>query len=269
MRLAAKCVSEYSHPNSRRDFTQRQLLACLVIRGGRGLTYRATTELLRESPGLRGALGLSKVPHFTTLESFANSPGVQALADTLLHELLLAIGGGTTPQVDELAVDSTGVSATGASVYFEQKRGKDSAFVKVSAVVICALTLPCAMTLSWGRSNDMTQGPELVARAARSVRAGTLYADAGYDGERLHRLCREELGIESWIPPVPKTKDGSIRTPWRSVMNPLPRTFGRRWKVESFFSALKRTTGSGLRARGTVNPLTEAAFRIVGYAIRR
>lgn len=269
LRLASRCVSEYSHPNSRKDFTQRQLLACLVIRGSRGLSYRATAALLADAPAAREALGLARVPHFTTLESFANSVGVAGLADTLLHELMLEIGGGEPLRTPEIAVDSTGLSATGASVYFEHKRGGGSAFVKLSAVVVCALVLPCAMVLSFGRSNDMTQGPEVVARAGRSVRAEILYADAGYDGERLHRLCREEMGVKSWIPPVPKTRDGSIRSPWRSMMNPLPATFGRRWMVESFFSALKRTTGGGLRARGTVNPLTEAAFRVVGYAVRR
>jgi hypothetical protein len=66
---------------------------------------------------------------------------------------------------------------------------------------------------------------------------------------------------------VPKTADGSIRTKYRSMMSPLPRGYGRRWQVESFFSALKRTTGPGLRARGRNAPLVEAAFKILGYAV--
>lgn len=269
LRLAERVVSTYTHVNSRRDFTQPQLLACLILRGSLGLTYRGMARLLADAPGLRAVLGLGKVPHWTTLERTHNQPGMQEIIDRVLHELMLAVGGGDKPEVDEIAVDSTGLHATGASAYFEQRRGKSAAFVKLSAVVICGMLLPASMVLSWGRSNDMCQGPVAVQKAADSVRARALYADRGYDGERLHTLCREQLGIESFIPPVPKTADGSVRTRYRSKMTTLPKRFGQRWQIESFFSALKRTTGHGLRARGPANPLTEAAFRVLGYAIRR
>lgn len=269
LRMAERVVSTYTHINSRRDFTQPQLLACLIVRGSRGLTYRGISRLLADAPGLRAVLGLRKVPHWTTLERTHNQPGMQEIIDRVLHELMLEIGGGQRPEVHEIAVDSTGLHATGASAYFEQRSGKSAAFVKLSVVVVCGLLLPASMVLSWGRSNDMCQGPEVVTKAAGSVRARVLYADRGYDGERLHELCREQLGIESYIPPVPKTRDGSIRTRHRSRMTRLPGRFGQRWQAEAFISALKRTTGAGLRARGTSRPLVEAAFRVLGYAIRR
>src|SRR4051812_6573613 len=88
LRLASRRVAAYSSPFSRRDFTQPQLLACLILRGSMGLPYRGTCELLRASPPLRRALGLGKPPHFTTLESFANSPHTARLTDELLGELL-------------------------------------------------------------------------------------------------------------------------------------------------------------------------------------
>lgn len=269
LRLAARVVSSYTHVNSRRDFTQPQLFACLIVRGARGLTYRGMSRLLADAPGLRAALGLRKVPHWTTLERTHNTPGVREIIDRVLHELLLEIGGGEKPEVEEVAVDSTGLHATGASAYFEQISGKSAAFVKLTVVIICGMLLPASMVLSWGRSNDMCQGPDAVIKAAGSVDAIVLYADRGYDGERLHELCREKLGIESYIPPVPKTADGSIRTRYRSKMKKLPDRFGQRWQIEAFFSALKRTTGDSVRARGKVNPLTEAAFKVLGYAIRR
>jgi hypothetical protein len=269
LRLAARRLPAYASRYSRKDFTQPQLLACLVIRGAHGLTYRGVSEVLRNTPGLVAALGLSKVPHYTTLESFANSGDLRPLVDEMIAELLLALGDGQPPEVEELAMDSTGFSATASSAYFDQKRRHRGPFVKVSASVICGLFLPASLVVSWGRSNDQTQAPAVIAKAAANVRARRLYADAGYDGEPTHRLCRERLGIESFIPPVPKTRDGSIRTRYRSMMNPLPPGYRRRSHAETFFSAVKRTAGSALRARSRRAQFNEVALRVLGYAIRR
>ena len=47
------------------------------------------------------------------------------------------------------------------------------------------------------------------------------------------------------------------------------RGYGRRWAVESFFSALKRTMGGALAARRHDQMLAEASFRVLAYALRR
>jgi hypothetical protein len=43
--------------------------------------------------------------------------------------------------------------------------------------------------------------------------------------------------------------------------------YGRRWNVETFFSGLKRVTGSTLSARKAANPDTEAGLRVLTYTI--
>jgi len=269
LHLSARRLPAYASVYSRKDYTQPQLLACVLIRGALGLTYRGVWHLLRDSPEVARALGLRTVPHFTTLEGFANRGDMLRLVDGLLRELMLHLGKGEKPRVEEIAVDSTGFSATNASAYFDEKRRHRGPFVKVSVAVICGLVLPAALVVTWGRSNDMAQGPEVVTKAAEGVRARRLYADAGYDGERLHRLCREHLGIESFIPPVPRARDGSIRTRYRAMMTPLPAAYRRRSHAESFFSAVKRTAGSGLRARTRRAQFHEVALRILGYAVMR
>lgn len=269
LRLASRCAAPYSSRFSRRDFTQPQLLACLVVKASRGLTYRAAAELLASGPGLRAALGLARAPHFTTLESTANAPGAAAAVAAMTRELMLELGGGGRPAVEAVALDSTYLQATGASAHFVARRRREPAFVKLSVAVVCGAMLPCAAVATWGRSGDLAEGPGVVRAAAAAVDARALYADAGYDGERLHRLCREELGIESWVPPVPRAPDGSVRTRWRSMMARLPRGYRRRWNVEAFFSALKRTTGPSLRARGRGSALAEAVLRVLAYGVRR
>jgi hypothetical protein len=45
--------------------------------------------------------------------------------------------------------------------------------------------------------------------------------------------------------------------------------YGRRWHIESFMSALKRTTGCALRARLPRTLFAEATLRVLAYSLRR
>ena len=71
MRLGRRHLSRYSSIKSRHDFTQRQLMACLILRAYTKTTYRGIIELLAVSGELRAALGLSKLPHY--VESFISA----------------------------------------------------------------------------------------------------------------------------------------------------------------------------------------------------
>ena len=57
----------YSCARSRHDFTQPQLFAVLVLKQMLRLDYRGLAALLAEWAELRRALGLRKVPHYSTL----------------------------------------------------------------------------------------------------------------------------------------------------------------------------------------------------------
>jgi transposase-like protein DUF772 len=57
----------YSAARSRHDFTQPQLFAMLVLRQMLRVDYRGLVALLAEWRELRRALGLRKVPHYSTL----------------------------------------------------------------------------------------------------------------------------------------------------------------------------------------------------------
>jgi Transposase DDE domain len=265
--LAARTTPSYTSLYSRKDFTQPQLLAILLLRAFLGETYRGVTRLLRASDSLRATLGLAKVPHWTTLERTANAAGMREVLDDLLTKLVAHVGGTERPLVAEAAIDSTGLESGVASGYYSKRTGKTSQFVKVSLAVALGWMIPCALVTSLGSSNDNTQAPELVRKMAANASVKVMYADAGYDGEPLHRLCREELGIESVIKPVPKARDGSIKTRYRALMTPLPDGYRRRAAVESVISAIKRTTGSRLRARSDESLRTEAAFKVVAYAV--
>ena len=57
----------YGSQFSRRDYTQPQLFALLVLKQFLRVDYRGVVALLAEWRDLRDALGLRKVPHYSTL----------------------------------------------------------------------------------------------------------------------------------------------------------------------------------------------------------
>ncbi|RYE83156.1 MAG: hypothetical protein EOO75_19695 [Myxococcales bacterium] len=272
-RLAVEAASrelpDYSCPKSPRRYTQPQLLACLVLRAHLKLTYRQTTELLECSDGLRDALGLrGAVPRHTTLDLFAARVATPALLDRVVAAVLALDG----RPVADVAVDSTGLAPTRASAHYLARSGRRGGhYVKLSVVVACTLLLPVTMALALGPGNDLCEARELLWRASGRCAPAAAYLDAGYDAEWLHGLLRDGMGCRSFVPPVVRTADGTVRTRYRSQCHArgMPEAYGRRWHVESFFSGLKRSTGSALAARSDAARFTEAAVRVLAYAARR
>src|SRR3984885_16387288 len=81
MQLGSRHLADYGATRSRRDFTQRQLIACLILRAYTKTTYRGVLELLSVSPNLRQQLGLGdKLPHYTTLQKFSARSKVLEIA---------------------------------------------------------------------------------------------------------------------------------------------------------------------------------------------
>ena len=67
LRLAQESLPAYSSKFSRKDYTQHQLFALLALKTFFKTDYRGLTQLLRDFPALREDLGLSAVPHYSTL----------------------------------------------------------------------------------------------------------------------------------------------------------------------------------------------------------
>jgi len=272
MQLSRPYLAEYGATRSRHDFTQRQLLSCLVLRAYLKTTYRGVMEVLAVSSALRQRLGLDeKLPHYTTLQKFsARSKVVEITQKLIAHIGKVAAGGQRAPSA---AMDSTGLSTSTASEYFQSRRGnRCNQWVKLSVIVLCGGLFPLGLELSLGPSNDRKQARPLVEQARQVAQPKRLYADGGYDAEWLHEECRAKWGVESVIKPLNHRRDGTRSGRWRSLMSPeylKKRGYGRRWAAESFFSGLKRTMGAALSARTTTQMLAEASFRILAYVLRR
>lgn len=273
MRLSQRHLAEYGATRSRHDFTQRQLMSCLILRAYLKTTYRGVLEVLATSASLRQCLGLDhKLPHYTTLQKFSGRSQVVAIA----QKLVATIGRSAAAQIPgdrDVAMDATGLAHTTASDYFRRRSGRRiRGWVKVSVMVLCGSLLPVALVVDLKPTNDCTHAQALITQAQTVLRPERLYADAGYDAEPIHQRCREQWGVESVIQPVQRRADGQRGGHWRAQMNPeylQAAEYSRRWAAESFFSGLKRTMGSALSARRPDQRLAEAALRVLAYALRR
>ena len=269
VKVAEASLPAYSHRFSPKKFTQPQLLACLVLRAYLKTTYRGVVEVLEVSDAVRARLGLGRLPHYSTLKKFADRSDVLHIVDCMILEIVRQFA----PDAEEAAIDSTGMETTSASAHYCSRSGKArKKFIKVSVCVMAGSLLPSSVVLSWGPGNDKREAPELLAKAMTVNQPDRVFADAGYDAEWVHTVCREDWRVESIIKPAAHRSDGTMSGTYRSQMTPetlKEKGYGRRWLVESFMSGLKRTTGATLNARGDHSLMAEAALRVLAYALRR
>jgi hypothetical protein len=266
MKVSRRCLAKYSHIKSPHTFTQPQLMTGLVLKAYLKTTYRGLIDILAASEQLQDRLGLTRLPNYSTFKRFADRSATPEVLDALLGEILQEVG---ASQAD-VAMDSTGLETTSASAHYSTRIGrKRKQYVKVSVTVLCGSLLATGMVVDWGPRNDKVEAAVLLERTAAKVQPRQLFADAGYDAEWVHEYCRDHWGVQSFIPPAVHKADGTANGRYRSAMTALPKAYGLRWHVESFFSALKRTTGSALSARKEPALFAEAGLKVLAYAFRR
>jgi hypothetical protein len=120
--VARQTLAAYSHRFSPHKFTQHQLFALLVLKTHQQQDYRGVVALLEDMPDLVKALGLSTLPHYTTLQKAAerllNQPQVQQLLGVTVERF----SKNRFRRIDLAAADSTGFDTSRASRYFVKRR---------------------------------------------------------------------------------------------------------------------------------------------------
>jgi len=170
-------------------------------------------------------------------------------------------------------VDATGFESSYISRYFRWKKAKRKKALHRSwpkLTVLCHRQshLWAAARVGIGPSNDSPEFAPVVREADALVDWRCVMADAAYDSEANHLLCRETLGIAHTI--IPLQTRGSRKWPtsrYRREMKKrfAQRAFGQRWQVESAFSRHKRRLGSFLRARSQAAKERECYMRVLTH----
>jgi hypothetical protein len=259
---AERSLPLYAHKYSPRKFTQPQLFACLVLKTFFKTDYRGITIYLEDLPDLTRTLGLSHVPHYTTLHKASRRlltlPAANRLLTATVYRALRR-----RRQVALAAFDSTGLQCGHASSYYVRRRARGTKdwqtttykhFAKLEAAVDCESHLVIAAIPRRGPRVDTDRFVPLLESALRRVRLGTVLADAGYDSEPNHRHAREKRGVRSFIPatagrPTDKPPTGRYRRQMKRRLNKDYGQYGQRWQVETVFSMIKRRLAAVVQAR--------------------
>jgi hypothetical protein len=173
----------------------------------------------------------------------------------------------------EGAIDSTGLETHHVSAYFVERKGykrfRRRRWPKLTIVCHTPTHLIAAARVVRGPSNDHPQFAPSLRQAVRHVRLARLLADAGYDSERNHVLCRKKLGIRSTAIALNRRNTGRRwpKTKYRRLMKRRfpKRIYRHRWQVESVISRHKRLLDSALRARNYAAQKRECLLRVLTH----
>jgi hypothetical protein len=270
--LGQAALPAYSGRFSRRDYTQPQLFAVLVLKVFLKTDFRGIIAVLADWPSLRRALGLKKLPHYSTL-CYAQE---RLLAEGNFDGLLQAVWkrASALDLVDEkpeVAVDATGLETRHVSTHYTNRRGKlrfeQVTWPKLTVVCHTSTHLLAGAVVGRGPSQDSPAFTPAMRQAAGNLHLDRVLGDKGYDAEHNHRLCREELGIRSTIIPLNVRNTGRRwpKTYYRRQMRKrFPKhEYGQRWQVESGFSRHKRRLGSALTTRSDTTQRSEILLRVL------
>jgi Transposase DDE domain len=180
----------------------------------------------------------------------------------------------------EAAVDATGLESRHMSRYFFKRAGR-----KHTARLWTKLTVTChtashffaAATVTAGPSNDAPQFRPAMCQAALAVDWDRVLADAAFDSEANHALCRDDLAVRSTVIPINRRGGGRKwpKTRYRRQMvrrfrkkprgSRYRRVYGQRWQAESAFSRHKRRLGSALGGRSDESRERECYLRVLTH----
>lgn len=142
-------------------------------------------------------------------------------------------------------------------------------WIKLTLVCEHQTHLIASAVVNLGPTNDASHSREAIEQAAAHLRLKSLSADAAYDSEPFHAICREQLGIgRTAIPINLRGLDGPIKSGhYRLEMQDnFPRKlFSQRWQIESTFSQFKRLLGDALTATSHEGRFREVLLRVVTH----
>jgi hypothetical protein len=304
-KLGCATLPEYSSPFSRKDFTLPQLFACLVLKHFMRQSYRGVEALLGDSRPWCDEIEMTeKVPDHKTINDAFDTLTELGVLGAMLEHLAACFEAEGLLRLDErpLAVDSTYMESHHVSRHFERRRAKSlekleaadagatvpepsakqaepprpsttrSATAKALPKLVLAVATACHLVLAasaaTGMSGDQACLIDVLPDACSRAKVRQVVADAGFDSEFNHRLCRDELGVESLIPvgvgrPTDKPPSDPNRKLMRAffVLGLVAGDYNQRWQVETVNSMIKRNYGSALSSRTAARREREMLLR--------
>jgi hypothetical protein len=256
-------------------YIEPSLLACLCLKEYLRLDYRGAEALLASVKALRAALALRAVVNHSTLWWFQRYRVKPHLLARLLTDTVRLFQRHGPACIRTVAVDFTGFAREQASPYYQHRAGKRHrarTWVKWLVAVWTDPLVWSGQLADRGPRGEHVECRLLVAQTLARLHFTRLPADGGDDSEAYHRWWREDLGLESIIPPVTgRPSQGLTTRPYRRQLKlAFPRYVdGRRWKAETLISVVKRRCGGAVTARHYWHQVKQTLRRGTTYNLYR
>lgn len=260
----------HSSKFSNKIYSQFQHLFLLIYKQYKKYTYEELLTDLANNKELRHYLGFSrKIPHYTTLIKFA-----KRLPRKILDKLLLAFKE-IIPKPKEVAMDATGITLDNASSHYCKRTGipyKKRPFMKLMLIADIERYIILVAKQRKKTRHDTIDAKPLLKKLSKHYKPDVLYADRGFDDEKIFKIAFEEVGAYPLIfqknQDVPKhRRKGYYRKKTFTVFD-----YGRylqRNKIETLNSMFKRKFGSRVKSRLDLLQKFEIMTRIIAYNIDR
>jgi len=261
-------IHPYLHKCSNHVYTVWQHLILLVLRQYENKSYRRFLYFLHECTNIQQQLGLSKLPHYTTLQKVSSR-----LESTILHKMLSEFILYIKVRLVLVGIDGTGFGYGQSSYYYIKRARLRRKFVKVSIAAEMNLQIVCAIKIRHQPRHDNIDFVPLLEKTNHIIPINTVVADKGYDSENNHVTARD-LGIASVIIP-PRYADVSVRKTKGRYRKALKRdgydrtTYHQRNKVETIFSVIKRMFEDSVTSRNVATINHEMMYRVMAYNCHR
>ncbi len=272
-------VRKYNSKYSKRVFNNWIHVILLALRQRMDKSYREFCDIIDVCTEILDLLGISKVPHFTTLQKAAKRLRANFLEKVMAGFILFTM----TINV-RTGIDATGLQATRASAHYttvlkknKKSRRKIKKYIKLTTYVDLDKQIIVSQKIRRSPAHDnrdfksvVFKGKKILSKAKKKIKS--VDADKGYDAEENHRLVVEDLQAEDRIKlknkdkPIWKTK-GQYRKKAKRRIKRLKRN--HRSKNETIFSVLKRVNGSTIRSIKVSMQNKEVLFKEIAYNTNR
>ena len=258
--VCRRVLPRYSNKRGPKKYEFWQLIAMFLYGLIYNLTYRDIEEEFLVSEVLRKALNLKEVPDYTTI-----CKAVKRLREEDLRKLLEESSKLLGVKLEILAIDSTGLREDNASFYYAKRSGKKRrSWRKLTIVVDTDSQAIVSANISIGPSNDGAILRDMF-ESGLIPSCEVLLADSGYD-------CKgnEEIAV---FRPIRRggcyKSEDRINLFFRWLFYRIIGLYGKRWKVETVFSVIKRRFGDRIKSRSDYSKFIESILIPTAYNIWR
>jgi IS5 family transposase len=252
----AKLIPKYFSKFSNKIYSNHQKIVLLVLKQKLKITYRDLIEWLAVTTEIKLVIGLTRIPHHSTLVKFAKK-----LSTSLLNCLL------NIKQAGIVAVDATGFETETKSYYYRnayhnKQKKKARRYDKLSIAIDTDKQIILSHKIRKGPRNDNIDFKTLLKDL--SIRHYVV-ADKGYDSKENRKYVLQK----KTYPHIPYRRTSASYERIGKKIKFDESVYHQRSKVETAFSVIKRKYGSVVKGRSFESQKKEIICKLIAYNIDR